>query len=658
MRSAPLVLVGIAALLGGAGLWLLGPGSAPPPAPSPGTPPTSQAGPKAGSRGEPSLDAPSLEPRSAQGPQLEPTSSRVLAPDPIKPPPSSTGPLAEEVLPAVPPNMKRLVGHVKLLGSLADGAPSGVSVAAMGDHTPLGSTNTQADGSFAIDVPAEAPQPLKLTFDSAHTYPKNLYTGRPTAERTDLGVVGLAPAQPLGVELGGEGEAPPVGAWGRALPRDAYTPAIEAGTTTATRLVFSKVDDLGLVYFGAKGHRTITVRAGDLRSRATDDPEGLAHVTLPPGIGVDIHLVDTEGQPLAGARVQLLPEDPFGGWDRSTISFESAELHPAVLSGTTGPDGQLHFGELNDERYFMRAEGQGYLRGLDRVIAPGDDKEVELALESAPLAKFRVLALDPELGHGVPIKSTRVGLLCAQERLWSEITPDGQGEVRQFMEDTRAWTIEAWAPGYRLQTEPLIPALSGDAPPQVIMLFPAELDLVHIVDEVGRPLEEARLTGQIMSKVRRSARIPGGAPWALEPERVAAGVFRVAQAGEEGAPVYTASAPERTPASWDASSWPEPAKDAPAGTKDLVFALSRMYALRVLVRDAEGHPSAGAQVYVTQNGKGSPKPWVTDAGGEVVISGLPPDRVTLQARGPGGEISPKLDLAPRDDEDAQVILDL
>jgi len=658
MRAAPLLLVGLALSVVGAGFWLLGSG---PPEAAPQEPaalasPTDPSGNSEATQQTEGLDtgprsAPDMD-RGARIPTFEPapaqastTSKDVLSE-------------AEEAAPAALPETKRLVGWVSLSGSATGLMLSGVEVSAFGDHAPLAATVTHNDGSFAIDIPGDAEQPLMLLLDSPRTYPKEFYLGRPTLQRTDLGLILLAGAEPLAGTLTTSKGLPPTAAWARALPEESYSPATEADIDASGRFQFPKVDERGLIFLGAQGQQVSQVLAAQLRSAATSDPEGLARVQLMAGHSLAVRVVDSEKQPIPSARVQLLPSYPFSDWDREAIGFKNAELYPTVLNAQSNALGEAHFGELDDERYFARVEAEGFLRGFDIVVAPGEDTEIEFVLESAPLAKFRVLGFDPDRGHGVPIKGVRAGLLSAQDRRWGELPVNGKGDTRHYMDNQNAWTIEAWAPGFRLQTERMIPALTPDAPPQIVLLFPVETDLVHIVDERGQPLEGATLTGDIMSKARRKARITRDKLWTLEPKRIAEGVFAVPRVDEDGAPRYSASAPNFGQAGWSYDHWPKAAADAAPNSRDLFVTLQPQCSLEVYVEDADGVPSVGAKVYITRDGKGSPKPWVTDAFGKVQITGLGPGEITLQVRGPTGEISEKIDYDVKPNTRALVSLNL
>jgi protocatechuate 3,4-dioxygenase beta subunit len=641
MRAAPLAVAGLALALLGAGFWLLrSPGPAALPNGSTGTPGIEDSTSKA----EPHRTAPSLSdvPGDVETSRsAEPVGSGE-APTTTSARPAS---LAEESQPPAPPATRRVVGKAYLAKRPAES----VQVQSSADRVVLGTTHTFQDGSFALDIPDETQGPLALLFSGGDSYPTEMPLGQLTGDRTNLGRIKLEVGTPLaGLVLDHLGQ-PAKGARVTATPAKTYRVATSTTADAGGGFQLPLAPANGRLFAGAPGEATVQLSSRTLIAQLRTSADGRAHILLMAGLPFDLRVIDTAGQPIEDAWIQLIPGSFVGRLPYADVPFDQATDCPSVLNARTDPEGKVHLDELSTESYFARVSAKGYISERGFMVGPRHEPRAELTLVSAPEAFFSISGFDADSDTPVKLEGLRFGLLEAKSRRWLELRPKSGGTVRHFLPSEGTWTFEAWAPGYRLNSGLVVPTAAPGAPPQKVLLFPADLDELTVTGPEGEPLGSAALTGTLMSRARRTAAIPGAPSWPLQAEAIAPGVFRLPHPGDHAAPSWTATAPDHLRHRWDATSWPK---------REL--RLEAAASLRVTVVDAESQPVAGARVYITRLGKGSARPWETSTLGSVFISRLEPGRVTVQARGPAGEISKRLtlDLHAGVEESAELELEL
>ncbi|MBC8451572.1 MAG: carboxypeptidase regulatory-like domain-containing protein [Planctomycetes bacterium] len=537
--------------------------------------------------------------------------------------------------------------RVRGVAYVAGKTQGGLSVLAHRDGAagPEASAATLTDGSFSIDIPGPSADSWSLTFDGPGVFPKEVPLGPLVREDTKLGRVLIETGTPFsGKLLREDGQSVP-GSWIRAAARDTRSLGSLAGTVDPDGNFFlPKVPPGGRIFAGAPEHRVTRSDQRQLSAALEKDPGNPVTLVLQPGKRIDIGVFDETGNALAGAEVQLQPEDRYSRIHPGQLSFDAAARRPEVLSATTDETGYAHFDTLEDEAYFARARCAGYLPYLGERIELGDYSGQVLTLRRAAEAWLSIHAIDPADGSEFVPKGLRVGLLSAHQRKWIDARPTSDGLVRLELPDTELWTYEAWAPGFRLQAGRTIDPASPTAPPQLVRLLQVPTDRLRITDDRGVLQEDAHLWGSIASRARTQANLPNAELWKAIGRQLEPGIYELPRPGDAEEPTWTAEAPGLLPTTWGRLEWPPKTGTTAEGRTILELPLKKAASLEIRVVDEAGEPVSRASVYLTIAGKGTAFPAITGADGRRLLEGLAPGRVELKARGPAGRISKSVEV--------------
>lgn len=241
---------------------------------------------------------------------------------------------------------------------------------------------------------------------------------------------GFVPVQDIAVELPPPVSAPPLvvrlrsGAvvWGRISTQ---TGEAVAGARVRTGLPLALTDAEGFYRLSgvADGERQVEVRHPSYRRLARTlrvDPGGEHRLDfeLPAGVAVEGRVVDAAGNPVAGADVQLIPEDP----------------------------------ELSEARSRSDADGRFHLEpvaaGVYRLQATAPDEARGAAPQPVVVAEQPVSGLEVVLARGAVLSGRVLGLVPEELALVSVEAQGEDGRRRQARLDAGGgYRIRALAPG-------------------------------------------------------------------------------------------------------------------------------------------------------------------------------------------------------------------
>lgn len=258
---------------------------------------------------------------------------------------------------------------------------------------PIAETRSAADGSFAIGLQLASEKSFDLRFASpahADTCISDLHVL--AGEWHDVGTVTMAPGLALKGRVTVEGTTTPVP---RALVRIVAASAFEdamqqvlpgreqglaAYTEADGSYAIRNAPATGVVQMSAvaPGFARVVKKDIDLAAAATTAID----FGLPPGLVLEGSVVDTAGQPIARAQLEV--------WSKVSST-------PACR-GQTRADGSFQVLGLRDGKHLVKVRARGYQDlDLPEVAAGGEDLRITLR----PRAHVLVRAIAPD-GRGIP----------------------------------------------------------------------------------------------------------------------------------------------------------------------------------------------------------------------------------------------------------------
>lgn len=664
-RGAPLLLV-LALVLAGSLAWLvLAPTE---PARVGRTVPAPSAASASGTIGGGATTAPSgtaLSPAVTRTP-AEQTSTTVdpgrTAGDPGPVLPAGAGPATGDRSDETPlPAGEALVsGRVRPAG-----APRAEARVALlrADGRAVAEGRAGADGAFRLTAPTAADLRLVVTDEGAFPLVRPL-GALAVGQRLDLGNLPLVRGTWRRIEVRDGADRVPDGVLGYTTtgPLGHREPLVAQQDGSWLALVPSG----GRVCLAAPGFLPVI----DLAAPGSGDEPLL--VRLAPGVRATVALRDGADEPLAGARVTLVPDRHAGQLvaqrERGLRGRAGATLEADldVLVAETGPTGEARFDQLDSGGYVVLADHPEHLGDRVGFLAPTELPEHPPLVGSlAPAPRLhlvvRVAAAeeagaagsvteDAGDGQAAGPAGLRVGALLedgvGSAPTWLDAAPDAAGRVDLVLPREGAWWVEAWAPGFHLAAVPASPTTTAPEPGedderrQVLDLEPVEGPGLLVLDPAGDPVPGAALAVTMASERRARLGLEPAAPWrrAWASEDLAG--LALAPPGDGEAATWTVTAPGYEPLAFGSDRW---AYETTVATdregRPWVLTLDRGVDLLVVVADGAGRPVAGATVYLTHGGGETPRPVTTGADGHARWDQLARGEVTAKARGPAGSIS-------------------
>ncbi len=354
--------------------------------------------------------------------------------------------------------------------------------------------------------------------------------------------------------------------------------------------------------------------------------ESILESTLLPAEAIAGRVVDTNGAPLAGARVACrLP----GGW---------APAPPLLSETVSGADGSFVLAGVSPGRVLVRAEKSGCLPGRDVAVLPrvgGASARDDLRLELVPgTSAVRGRVLDPS---GAPVEGARVELFADQ--LVGEQERDAPTRATHSGEDG-GFAFEPATGAFRVQARGALAAAAGEA------LHSSRSGAASARVEAGGPdvelvlARECSFAGRVRSAIDGSP-VPGfelvlgrADPDAVQLVEVVRRRFFDAH----GAFEVSDLAPGRWTVRARADGWlsPEPTfVDLPLAG-EVVLEVLPAASLAGVVVEGDGTPIEGA--FLLLAAEGSTLTWqdVTLADGSFAIAEVPPGRYLLRIVDPRG----------------------
>ena len=633
---APLILGGIAFAIGIAAWGLLGGDDGP------------------GERTELGLTTPS---QPATAPTADPRTSRLLGLTDRPDLPTRTG--RSEVPDTTPssaavrppgPGEARISGWVKVAMRPIGGA----TISARGpDGASLASAISQADGSWALYLEPGAPFVLRAS------YPMTVPTERPEpplaeGDQRRAGNLTLAMGRRVTGTVLDSTAQPIPGAWAAVAGAPATEAMLADSVQSAGSLTLENTPLGATIEVGAPGFVTQILRPVTGEGGATLD------VTLEPGRRAEVQVLDPTGQPIPGATVlwvQAHTKDAPS--DSRTLELLGTAPKPdspaARNSFRTDAAGIATATTLGPMDYWAEASHPDFDSSAPTLVpvsqaSGGQPSAITMAFR--PRVQF--LVVDTLTGAPLP----GAVAFCQDER-GSKIpcTPQA-GAVDTVTSTEGPHQAFAWAPGYQVGSIEVLaergpPWSEGSADLLQLALTRAEFQELAVVDEAGLAIPGATLFYGIEPDPAKFGRSHGGSPrqgWDLG-TRNATDPLQLQIPGDGDWPTLVLRAPGLQTRTITKDNWP-------SDSGELSITLYQSTEALITVVDALGEPALGAQIYVTLQGTAMPAPFRTDSRGQALIQGLSPGGASAMARGPGGNLTGRVEFELEANRQAELTLTL
>ncbi|MFT4710633.1 MAG: hypothetical protein ACI9D0_001790 [Bacteroidia bacterium] len=572
------------------------------------------------------------------------------------------------------PGEARISGWVKLALRPVEGAtisartPSG---------SALASAISQPDGSWALFLEPETSFVLRASYPMTVAV-ERVEPAMAEGDQRRAGNLTLAMARRFTGAVHDSADQPIPGAWAAVAGAPATELALADSVHSTGNLILEGAPLGAVIEVGAPGFVTQFIRP------FTDDVGSTLDVTLKPGRRVEVLVQDATGQPVAGATVLFVegerpgrPPAPYAPklLGRAPQSNSSAARH----SIQTNANGLGSASTLDPGEYWAEASHPDFDASAPAAIPNANfsdtgDGRPTITLAFRPRVQFQVV--DKQTGVPVP----RVVVACRAEANQStSISCAYQaGAVDEPTTVEGVHTAYAWAPGYQVGTLEVTatrgPARaktsgtdSADLPQ--LALTKSEFQQLRVVDEAGNSVPGATVFFRMETASKTLGQLE---PWAIDEQgdrsrtkgdrlgdgwnlatQDATGPVQIQVPGTLDWPVLVVRAPNFQTQTITRDNWP-----AASDSGELTVTLYQSTEALITVVDALGKPALGAQIYVTLQGKAMPTPFRTDSRGQALIQGLSTGSASAMARGPAGNLTARIQFELKTERKAELTLTL
>jgi len=364
-------------------------------------------------------------------------------------------------------------------------------------------------------------------------------------------------------------------------------------------------------------------------------------------------VVDEAGQPVPGARVELVPVQ--GDW------FPPDSANPVRYRATSGPDGRFRIPEVPADSWFSLGISQkGFTVLLESgILTPVNGGQVALGTFQLPEGPTVAGKVVDSKGH--PLAGARIWAQSRQDPQVGNLLPDG-GPAAVTGADGR-FEIHRFEPGdLEVCWHDLSVQLAPDssARNRIVLRPPPPPSRIsgRVIDDQGLPVAGAKVhlsstdPWAILRTLARewhpcSGRNPGGELVTLSDRE---GRFKFELTGSETMNVWAEAAGFLEQEKVKVAHSPQN-----PGRVELVLERGAVVSGRVLT--AGGLPAAGAEVAILKAGNPHPQPALTDSKGRYRVIGVEPGEQTVAIRHPSGQALRKLTVAPGENRRPDLVLD-